>query len=76
MTRIIAGLAAAFAAVFGVLAFGWGQRRAGAAQARNKAKADDAADNAETLERMMNAPVTLDPVVARERMLKRDPGTK
>ena len=59
MTRLIAGLAAAFAAVFGVLAFGWGQRRSGAAQAKRETALEAAERYARTTKDIQNADLGL-----------------
>ena len=67
MTRLIAGLAGAFAAVFGVLAYGWGQRRTGAAQAKRETALEAAERYAKTTERINDADATIsdDPGVLR-----------
>ena len=55
MTRLIGWVAGAFAAVFGVLAYGWGQRRSGAAQARRETALEAAERYAKTTKDIQNA---------------------
>jgi len=55
MTRLVAWAAGAFAAVFGVMAYGWGQRRSGAAQARAKTALEAAERYARTTKDIQDA---------------------
>ena len=55
VTRLVAWAAGAFAAVFGVLAYGWGQRRTGAAQARAETALKAAERYAKTTKDIQNA---------------------
>jgi hypothetical protein len=59
MKRLVAGIAAAFAAVFGVLAYGWGQRRSGADQAKRETALEAADRYAKTTKDIQNADLGL-----------------
>jgi hypothetical protein len=75
-SRPVRWLVGAFATILAVLAYGWRQRAVGAAQARDGVDVKSARESVETFERMHNAPVTLEPDIARERLLNRDPDTR